>query len=333
MVDVAHAAGVSVTTVSYVIGGRRGDHAAARISDETRRRVAHAVEAIGYRVNEPARNLRRNRTDRVVLLMDRLSSPYDQLLASELETSLDATGRSLSIMVCTSLERIEVALGMVRQGHADGAIVQSRIVKGWQSLMERYAADHIPMVALSNVLQPRGFDVVSNDEEPAILAAIDSLVAKGHQRFGFLAHTVDPELPDPRMVIARQRLREHDLHLPEEMIVTGARDRNMAFNAVQHMLLQPGAPTALISASDTGAISALWAAHSLQRTVPGDIAIIGCGNVAECLVTVPQLSSAGPARPDFSPVAGLLLDRLDNPRLTENRHLRMPWEYFPRGSS
>ena len=314
MVDVAHAAGVSVTTVSYVIGGRRGDHAAARISDETRRRVALAVEAIGYRVNEPARNLRRNRTDRVVLLMDRLSSPYDQLLASELETSLDATGRSLSIMVCTSLEKLDIALGMVRKRLADGAIVQCRAVVGAQDLLDSYARDHIPMVAISNVLEPHGFDVVSNDEVPAIDKAIDHLVSAGHRRFGFLGHTADPATPDSRLLLARKRLADHGLELPDDLVYSGARDRLVAFDSTRQLLELPQPPTALFSASDTGAISAIWAALSLGKRVPDDIAIVGCGNVDEGRVTVPPLSSAGPVDPDFTPIARLLMDRLEDPR-------------------
>lgn len=333
MADVARAAGVSVTTVSYVLGGRRGDLAASRISDDTRRRVLDSIEAIDYRVNEPARNLRRNRTDRVVLLMDRLSSPYDQLLASDVEASLEPSGRSLSIMVCTSLERLETALGMVRQGHADGAIVQSRITTGWQDLMDRYARERIPMVAISNVLQPCGFDVVANDEEPAIVAAVDHLLAKGHRRFGFLAHSLGPLAPDGRMEIVRRRLRDNGLELPDNLVMTGARDRNVAFTAVRHLLDRPAPPTAIVSASDTGGIAAIWAAYSLGRHMPDDVAIVGCGNVEEGKITVPQLSSAGPEAPGFAPIARLLLDRLEEPSRSQDRHLLMPWDFFPRQSS
>jgi DNA-binding LacI/PurR family transcriptional regulator len=333
MADVARAAGVSVTTVSYVLGGRSGNHDASRISEDTRKRVAGAVAAIGYRINEPARNLRRNRTDRVLLLMDRLSSPYDQLLASEVDASLAPSGRALSIMVCTSLERMEVALGTVRQGHADGAIVQGRLTTGWQEMLERYAAEGVPMVAISSVLEPRGFDVVMNDDARGIRTAVDHLLARGHRRFGFLAHSVEPGLPDNRMEIVRERLAESGLDLPDEMVMPGARDRNVAFASVRALLDRPHPPTALVSASDTGGIAALWAAQSLNLRIPEDIAIVGCGNVEECLITVPQLSSAGPHAPDFAPIAQMLIDRLDKSGPTEDRRLLIPWEFFARASA
>ncbi len=333
MVDVARAARVSVTTVSYVLGGRSGDLAASRISDGTRRRVLEAVDEIGYRINEPARNLRRSRTDRVLLLMDRLSSPYEQHLATDVESMLLDTGRSLSVMVCTTVERLNHCLGMVRTGLADGAVVQCRAVAGAQAVLEAYAREHIPMIAISNVLQPNGFDVVSNDEAPAIREAVDTLVAAGHRRLGFLAHDAVTDMPDSRLDVVRDRLAAHGIDLPDAMVRPGARDRLAAFASTRELLEIPEPPSAIFAASDTGAISAIWAALALGRRVPEDLAVIGCGNIDECRVTVPQLSSAGPEQPDFSPIAGLLLDRLANPGLSESRHVYLPWTFFPRESS
>lgn len=333
MVDVARVAGVSVTTVSYVLGGRRGDLDAARISDGTRRRVLAAVDEIGYRVNEPARNLRRSRTDRVLLLMDRLSSPYEQHLATDVETRLVDTGRSLSIMVCTSVERLDHCLGMVRTGLADGAVVQCRAVAGVQEVLDAYAQEHIPMVVISNVLQPHGFDVMSNDEAPAIQEAVDTLVAAGHHRLGFLAHDAVTDMADSRLNVVRDRLADYGIDLPDAMVRPGARDRVAAFAATRELLELPEPPSALFAASDTGAISAIWAALALDRRVPDDLAVVGCGNIDECQVTVPQLSSAGPDQPDFSTVAGMLLDRLAKPRMSDSRHVHLPWTFFPRQSS
>lgn len=162
--DVARSAGVTAATVSYVLGGRRADHGASRISDAT-----------GYRVNEPARTLRRNCTDRILLLMDRLSSPHEQHLASVIASVLAGSNRTLSIVVCTTLDRLDNALGMVRAGLADGAIVPCRDVAGQQALLESQARARVPMVVVSSHTQPAGFDIMRNDERPAIEAAVDHL--------------------------------------------------------------------------------------------------------------------------------------------------------------
>lgn len=331
--DVARSAGVSPATVSYVLGGRRGDRAASRISEATRDRVLASVDAIGYRVNEPARNLRRNRTDRVLLLIDRLSSPYEQHLASVIEDVLKDSGRTLSIVVCTTTERLDNALGMVRAGLADGAVVQCRAIAGQQRLLEAYAGLGVPMVTISNSIVPNGFDVFVNDEARAIEAATDHLVERGHTSIGFLGHDATPAPPETRLTMVRNRLEHHGLSLDDSLVWPGARERTEAFASARAMLLLPAPPSALFSASDTGAISAIWAALSLGRRVPDDLAVVGCGNIDECLVTVPPLSSAGPVDPDFTPIAGLLIDRLDTPGFADNRRFVLPWAFLPRQSS
>ena len=55
MKDVAKLAGVSQTTVSFVIN----DNAEAGIPDETQQRVWDAIEQLGYRPNVMAQGLRR----------------------------------------------------------------------------------------------------------------------------------------------------------------------------------------------------------------------------------------------------------------------------------
>jgi len=63
MVDVARRAGVSLKTVSRVVNREPGVRA------ETEGRVRGAVEALGYRANDIARNLRRGRPSAAIGLV------------------------------------------------------------------------------------------------------------------------------------------------------------------------------------------------------------------------------------------------------------------------
>lgn len=55
--DVAHAAGVSISTVSYALSGKRS------VSEKTRRRIEQAVQDLGYQPNAGARMLAGRRTN------------------------------------------------------------------------------------------------------------------------------------------------------------------------------------------------------------------------------------------------------------------------------
>ncbi len=73
MNDVAKLAGVSQTTVSFVVNDVEG----ANIPPETKSRVWAAVKELGYRPNAIARGLRSNRTHTIGFVTDEIATtPY-----------------------------------------------------------------------------------------------------------------------------------------------------------------------------------------------------------------------------------------------------------------
>src|SRR5262245_28134021 len=67
---VARHAGVSQTTVSYVINDVPG----ANIPEETRRRVRDAIKELGYRPNAAARKMRTNRSQLIGFVTDQIAT-------------------------------------------------------------------------------------------------------------------------------------------------------------------------------------------------------------------------------------------------------------------
>ena len=95
--DVAKLDGVSQAAVSYVLSDRRdGDD---RISEETRQRVLDAVDKLHYVPNQTARDLRRQRAERVCLVLPRLSVPHYDRIARDLQKVADTHHYSVIITV------------------------------------------------------------------------------------------------------------------------------------------------------------------------------------------------------------------------------------------
>ena len=332
MADVAREANVSVTTVSYVLGGRRGA-AGSRISDETQQRVHDAVKNTGYRINLPARNLRRRKTDHVLLLIDRLSSPYSQKVATDISGVLDSHGIRLSVMVCPDQVSLSKSLEMASGQVADGAIVINPSRFHAAEVMSEAASHGVPLVAVGG-FTPDGFDVIQpQGEDESVRAAADHLVAGGRRRIAFIGHLADQSEPEERLRSLRDQLALHQIDLDPMLIRDGARDRADAYAAALDLFALPDPPDAVFSASDIGGIATLWAALRSGLTIPHDVAVVGCGNIEECLLTVPTLSSAGPAHLDYTSVALQMLDRLAKPDRPPERHVFEPWRFFPRESS
>src|SRR5215813_10499239 len=85
---VARYAHVSIATVSRVLNDTK------YVSPGVRDRVLEAVQALNYQPNVPARNLRRQHTFSVGILLPQLNDFYFSNLAYALEKSLSAKGYS-----------------------------------------------------------------------------------------------------------------------------------------------------------------------------------------------------------------------------------------------
>lgn len=72
MSDVARHAGVSRTTVSFVLNDKPG----AAIPEETRRRILAAIDELGYRPNAGARALAANRSGWFGLITEIVTGPF-----------------------------------------------------------------------------------------------------------------------------------------------------------------------------------------------------------------------------------------------------------------
>ncbi|PNH85538.1 LacI family transcriptional regulator [Arthrobacter sp. AFG20] len=113
--DVAERAGVSLTTVSYVLSGRSGG--TTRISPSTQERVMAAVDDLGYVPNQAARGMRRGRTDLVAIAIEDLEWPPDRALAAAAAAILPRHGYQPVILLGPSWRQFMLA------GGADGVIV------------------------------------------------------------------------------------------------------------------------------------------------------------------------------------------------------------------
>ena len=115
--DVARRAGV---------GGRNGIEGAERIgyiSEETRKKILEAAKALDYQPNELAKNLSRNKTDFIGIMMPNLEHPFFASLLKYMELELYRYG--YKCMVCSTDQidhREQEFIDMLKRNVMDGII-------------------------------------------------------------------------------------------------------------------------------------------------------------------------------------------------------------------
>jgi LacI family transcriptional regulator len=329
--DVAALAGVSVATVSYVMNGRDD----RRVSTETRDRVLAAAQQLAYAPNQSARSLRRQRTERVVLVVGSIGVPAYDELAIDLHAAADDAGYGVLTLVVDTPDRAHKAVDLLRQRIADGAVIASSVPHLQEDTLAGLARGGLPLVVMSNQVRPDGFDVVRAPERQACGDALDHLFRSGRRRVAFIghAHEAAEGASSERRAAYVDALDRHGVPASAQIIVPGADSRVAGYRAVAGLLARPDRPDAIFAASDRAAISAIRAVVDAGLDVPRDVAVIGVGNLEEGVVTRPTLSTVGPAAQDYALVARLLFDRVLRDTPLPGRERVTPWSFIHRDSA
>jgi DNA-binding LacI/PurR family transcriptional regulator len=326
--DVAKRAGVSQATVSYVVSGRRNGH--LRISEETQQRVLGAVAELNYVPNDAARSLRRRRTQRVCLVVQRLGVPFDDELARDIRRVADQHNYTLIVALGGEPVRERQVLDQLQRGLADGAVLITNTM---------LAADLVPLVdtglalvVLNNMLVGSGFDAIRTNEAEACFEAVSYLIDCGHRRIAFLGHTLDRSPQNERLESYIRAFEERGIPIDQRLLYAGASTRQQAYQATRALIELADRPTALFATADIAAISAILAAQGAGLRVPDDLAVVGVGNIPESELISPALTTVGPTTLDFSAIADLLFSRLEAVAPLESRDLTMMWRLILRES-
>ena len=276
--DVARAAGVSRTTVSFVLNGR-DQHG---ISAETRQLVAETARRLGYVPSAAGRSLQAGRSNVVVCLVPDLPvTEAFEIMKRQLSAALSHNGYT-----CLFLEGAgsSTNLSDVWQ-HVDPAAVVSFAALSRIDAATLNAAE-IP--SIDNVLHPEGAQIGGLNQQAIGRKQVEHLAAQGHRSIGFAA-IADPREATfcrPRIAGAQQACRE--LGLPEPVVAVMNYTPDTAREALAVWRASSTPVTAVAAFNDLLAIAVLSACRIDGLTVPDDVAVIGVDDLPAARLVMPS---------------------------------------------
>lgn len=272
--DVAAAAGVSISTVSVVLNNVES----ARVHPETRERVWHAANKLGYVPNGLARGLRLQRSDIIGFLSDSVATtPYAGAMILGAQEQARTSGRLLmSVDTRGDTAAEEVALTSLLQLQVDG-VLYAAMYHRRLAMPELLAKT--PTVLVNGVTEDPSVSSVVPDEKRGVHLAVSELLDNGHRRIGYVG-SLERILATPmRQRAYRATMRRAGITVPPHWIASEMSTAYGGYQAALRLLSQEDRPTALFCFKDTMALGVYHAARELGLRIPHDLSVVGFDNL------------------------------------------------------
>jgi DNA-binding LacI/PurR family transcriptional regulator len=174
MAEIAAKAGVALSTVSYVLSGKR------TVSPEIRERVLAAVAELDYRPHRPARALASGTSHTIALF---LPSPHWQLIPIQQTfvagVTQETSASDYGLLLSTSTSEPETIAGVVEMGRADGVILMETLAH--DPRIELLREKSYPFTLIGRTADTTGISFVDLDYGAAVEKGLAHLAGLGHR--------------------------------------------------------------------------------------------------------------------------------------------------------
>lgn len=288
--DVANLAGVSRTTVSFVLNNVEG----FQISPETRQKVLEAAAQLGYVPDSAAQTLASRRARAIGLVMTR--SPHhiasDSFLPQIISGLLKVTKtQNLRLMIeqVDAAHQSQAYLELARAKRIDGMILLTPRMDD-EALVALENAE-IPAVLMGHLPNSNLYSV-DVDNRAAAEQAVRHLISLGHRRIACITNAPASYTAAPQRVQGYlDALTAAGIPHDPALIRYADFDPESGYDRMKS-LLQSGAPfTAVFVASDNVAIGAKSAIREAGLRVPDDISMMGFDDIPWSRYSDPPLNT------------------------------------------
>ena len=289
--DVAAKVGVSPRTVSRVVNDEGG------FSEKTRGRVLAAISELDYRPNLLARSLVTNRSNTLALIVTVIDDPFFPELAHGVQAAARSRGLTMYLAVTEDRADLEQELLSRMMSQAiDGAILFPASQSGTEPL--HHAELGLPIVTIDIDFDHPNTCCVRSDLEGGVSLAVEHLRSRGRKHIAMLTNGELP-LERRRRERAFRALHAKGSGYGPAIVVECEATYDGGYRSMQRVLDDHLEVDGVFAYNDVMAIGAISAIKDAGRTVPEDIAVVGCDDI--------EMSAR------FSP--GLTSIRLDRERL------------------
>ncbi len=246
MTDIAREAGVSLSTVSYALSGKRP------ISDATRARIQSAIDRLEYHPTASARALATQRMSLLGVAVPRHERVDDHVIMEFVGSILEAAHAHDHDILLVAAEDHARTMKVAEEGKVDALIVMDLVEE--DPRLPALSRLPRPVVLIGYPQDSGGLACVDFDFLSGTMLAVRELARRGSRRVALMVPPLRPDGPVPTYA-RRARLgyemacRELDL---EPLLIETGHDPEEVEAAVRAHLVGRGGPAEGVAADGSG---------------------------------------------------------------------------------
>ncbi|GAA3437066.1 LacI family DNA-binding transcriptional regulator [Kutzneria kofuensis] len=283
--EIAKLAGVSRSTVSYVLSGKR------QVSPELHERITRVIEEAGYRPNATARALAEGST-RTIGLVIPPTGPHlsvDQLhfVGAVAEAAAD---RDFDVLL--SPERQQSFERMVTEKRVDGVILMETVLR--DARVTRLIDEGFPFVTIGRTGADDAHGWVDLDYAGLVTEGVRRLSALGHRSIALVNRP--QELLDHEYGPAFRAADAFEKATVELEIAGISRccddSDDAAAGCLDEILAQAPDTTAILTINERSLAGLVSALSARGKAIPDDVSLLAITSVRNATALRPQISAA-----------------------------------------
>lgn len=299
--EIAHEAGVSVSTVSRVINNPES------VKPEKRALVQQVIDRLEFRPNAMARSLILKKTNEIAVVLSDVENPYFTSLVSQIDVACRAKGYALLLFntLTAGSQRLtdpvseECAIfDTIARKSVDGVIIlggeidkndpDTRYIDALNEL-----AESVPVVIVG-VEKPRiKAHFLPRALRQGSFIAVQHLLALGHTAIGFLGGEPGVTITDERVNAYCDALTMYGHTAKPEWVALGDYYAQSGYASMGRILkLDPkDRPTAMLAVNDKVALGGIRALADAGLSCPRDMAIVSCDAFPDGEYAAPRITA------------------------------------------
>jgi len=304
MAELARLADVDVSTVSRALND------SPLVKEKTKAEILRIAQETGYAVNASARNLRRQSSEAIGMVIplrpgsgQTLSDPFFLEMVGAVSQAASERGYDLIISVPEGEEQI-AEQRLLQTGRADGLIIIGQA--GRSNRLHALGPLARKVVVWGGRDGTTNYTLVGSDNREGGRLAADHLLSIGRKRILFMG-----PLDLPEVALRHEGFEAahaaHGLTADKKLKLDVEFGGASVFQELLSFMEQGHGFDAIFAASDVLAMTAIMALQAKGHSVPEDVAVVGYDNIGQAALFTPPLTTVDQ---DISGGGALLVDLL-----------------------